>query len=170
MHANSTPSAQATAVINLPTLVGTVVAYAGSSTSLPPDSGWLLCDGSQFDTAKYPDLAAVLGNSNRVPDLRGYFLRGLDISGQVDRDGGGRTVLSVQQDAFRKHHHTTDELPWFWSERSDGGDHICARPGQDPGNTGNGLHQQDSTDVGGAETRPMNVAVNYVIFAGLPHQ
>lgn len=168
MDPTSSPSAQATAVIYQLMPVGTIIAYGSSKTdSLPP--GWLLCDGSQFDQTKYPDLYAALGNSSKVPDLRGYFLRGLDTAGHVDRDGSGRTVLSVQQDAFGKHHHTTDELPWFWSERSDGSDHICARPGQDPGNTGNGLHQQDSTDAGGAETRPINVAVHYLIFAGLPH-
>lgn len=38
-------------------------------------ASFLLCDGSVFDTGKYPELAAVLG-SNRLPDLRGRFPQG----------------------------------------------------------------------------------------------
>lgn len=37
--------------------VGTIVSYY--SNNIP--SGWLLCDGSEFDTAKYPLLYALLG-------------------------------------------------------------------------------------------------------------
>src|SRR5574343_1093758 len=37
--------------------VGTIIAWY--SNTIP--SGWLLCDGSTFDTVLYPDLFAVLG-------------------------------------------------------------------------------------------------------------
>ncbi|HET9238841.1 MAG TPA: phage tail protein [Oligoflexus sp.] len=72
--------------------VGTVVAFAGNS--IP--KGWLLCDGSAYAKATYPDLFNALNstyatqvnnttgtsfaapdeNMFRVPDYRGVFLRG----------------------------------------------------------------------------------------------
>ena len=56
----------------LPTVpVGTVIAY--HATTAP--EGYFACDGAEFDAAVYPKLAAVLGK-NKVPDLRGYFIRG----------------------------------------------------------------------------------------------
>lgn len=165
MNANSnpgTPTAQVTAVISFPVLVGTIVAYGGGQSSIPPGSGWLLCDGSQFDQAKYPDLAAVLGNSNRVPDLRGYFLRGLDTSGSVDPDGSGRKLLTPQESAFQTHHHVTNISPLHWP--NDGGKTYVLGS-----QTTDNLTSQPSSDAGEAkETRPINVAVHYVIFAGLP--
>ena len=39
------------------------------STSIPDN--WLLCDGTNFVTANYPDLYAILGNSNELPDFTG---------------------------------------------------------------------------------------------------
>src|SRR5919199_635074 len=134
MNAKSNPSAQVTAVINQLAPVGTIVAYGGNATTLPP--GWLLCDRAPFDQTKYPDLYAALGNTNILPDLRGYFLRGLDPSGSVDPNGSGRKVLSPQGDPFGKHSHTTLETPWFWNEATAGGQYIVGT------NTTNGLHAQ----------------------------
>lgn len=39
--------------------------------------GYLLCDGSEFDTDKYPALHMLLG-TNTLPDLRGISLTGID--------------------------------------------------------------------------------------------
>ena len=76
--------------------VGTVITYYGVT---PPD-GYLACDGSQFDAAVYPQLAAVLGG-NVTPDLRGYFVRGYDTRNTVDTNGAGRALGSAQGDAIR---------------------------------------------------------------------
>lgn len=57
--------------------VGNINPFGGSQA---PD-GWLLCDGTTYSSAKYPELAAVLGVTSAqfvVPDLRGRFLVGLD--------------------------------------------------------------------------------------------
>ena len=156
------PTAQAIAVINQLVPVGTVISYVGIANSFPP--GWLACDGSTFNQVQYPDLFAVLGNSNTLPNLSGYFLRGLDTSGKVDPDGAGRTVLSLQADTFGQHSHDVQETPWFWNEAITGGNYIVGT------NTTNGLHTQASATTGGAETRPKNAAVLYLIFAGLPQQ
>lgn len=75
-----------------PIRAGVIEAYAGSSTP----AGWLLCDGTAYNQADYPQLFAAIGSTwntctnpltgstyaapsagqFRVPDLRGAFLRG----------------------------------------------------------------------------------------------
>ena len=52
--------------------IGSVFAYYGSSS---PD-GYLICDGSTFDTSLYPDLYLFLG-SDTLPDLRECTLVGV---------------------------------------------------------------------------------------------
>lgn len=71
---------------------GVIFPYAGSTTP----SGWIVCDGTAYSQADYPELFAALGNiyntqinpttglawiapsagQFRVPDMRGLFLRG----------------------------------------------------------------------------------------------
>jgi len=48
--------------------VGTIQMWV---TDTPP-AGWLICDGSSFDTNQYPALQTILNSSN-VPDLRRRF-------------------------------------------------------------------------------------------------
>ena len=79
------------------TPVGVIQAFAG--TSAP--GGYFICDGSAFDGAVYPQLAAVLG-STTLPDLRGVFLRGLDNGRGLDPN---RERLSYQEDEFKSHAH-----------------------------------------------------------------
>jgi hypothetical protein len=159
---NANPTAQVTAVINQMVPVGTIISYGGNANAFPP--GWLPCNGSTFNQDQYPDLYTALGNSNVVPNLGGYFLRGLDTSGTVDPNGAGRTVRSLQQDTFAQHTHNTDTTPWFWNEAIPGGAYIVGT------NTTNGVHTQTSSATGSSETRPKNAAVLYLIFAGLPQQ
>jgi microcystin-dependent protein len=52
--------------------IGSVFAYYGSTS---PD-GYLICDGSTFDTSLYPDLYLFLG-SDTLPDLRECTLVGI---------------------------------------------------------------------------------------------
>ena len=106
-------------------------------------TGWLECNGQSAPTA----LAAVLGQAN-VPDLRGQFVRGWDPTGTVDPQSG-RALLSNQDDEFKSHTHT-----------------YAASHGA--GNSTNG-GQFDGDKIeptgatGGAETRPVNVAMYYII-------
>lgn len=51
--------------------IATILPFAGNTV---PDE-FLLCDGSEFDVTKYPDLYSALGR-NTTPDLRGRFLEG----------------------------------------------------------------------------------------------
>ena len=78
------------------TPVGTVITYYG--TTAP--AGYLACNGASFSATKYPKLHALLGAA-KLPDLRGYFVRGYDTRNSVDPSGASRALGSIQQDAIR---------------------------------------------------------------------
>jgi microcystin-dependent protein len=42
-----------------------------------PPPGWLVCDGGTFDAAKYPELSAMLGFGNTLPNFANRFPIGL---------------------------------------------------------------------------------------------
>lgn len=65
--------------------------------SATPPTGWLKCNGAAFSAEEYPELAKVYP-TNKLPDLRGEFIRGWDDERGVD---SGRTLLSAQGDAIR---------------------------------------------------------------------
>src|SRR5262249_50285426 len=111
------------------------------------------------------------GSSFRLPDFRGYFLRGVnsDANPAIDPDvasrtavpgashSGGNSVGSIQDDAVGPHTH--------------------AIPGADAGDGGTAAFQSNSTTnvgplvltappaapEGAAESRPKNKYVNYII-------
>ena len=74
-------------------VVGEIRAYCSST---PPTNDWIICDGSQFDTALCPELYSVLG-SDHVPDLREYTTKMGSTIGQFDESeiGEHRHVVSV---------------------------------------------------------------------------
>jgi len=155
---DNNPTAQAIAVIVQVMPVGTIISYGGSTNSFP--LGWLLCDGSTFDQTQYPELYKELGQSNKLPNLSGYFLRGLDTSGTIDPNGAGRKILSVQGDEFASHTHVVKHMAQPPSGEIFAAGDWPAVPG---------VQDVTSESAGnGNETRPKNVAVLYLIFAGLP--
>ena len=65
--------------------------------SATPPTGWLKCNGAAFSAVEYPKLAKAYP-TNKLPDLRGEFIRGWDDGRGVD---AGRQLLSSQGDAIR---------------------------------------------------------------------
>ncbi|EGF2707812.1 phage tail protein [Shigella sonnei] len=65
--------------------------------SATPPTGWLKCNGAAFSSEMYPGLAKAYP-TNKLPDLRGEFIRGWDDGRSAD---AGRTILSAQGDAIR---------------------------------------------------------------------
>ncbi|HBJ1433913.1 TPA: tail fiber protein [Escherichia coli] len=65
--------------------------------SATPPTGWLKCNGAPFSAEEYPELAKVYP-TNKLPDLRGEFIRGWDDGRGID---AGREILSAQGDAIR---------------------------------------------------------------------
>nr|DAN74445.1 MAG TPA: Baseplate structural protein [Caudoviricetes sp.] len=84
--------------ITVVTPAGVIAAFAGSSAP----TGWLLCDGKEYDRRTYPELARVFGNGFRfrVPDLRGRFVLGASSAHPAGEQGGEE-----------KHTMTTAEMP-----------------------------------------------------------
>lgn len=121
-----------------------------------PPGGWLKCNGATFDKAKYPKLAVAF-SSGKLPDLRGEFLRGWDDGRGVD---SGRLMLSNQLDMLASHSHTLYSWPNSGNPESHGG-------AQDA-NGGDGKAYPSNSPIlpsGGTETRPRNVAFNYIVRA-----
>lgn len=168
---------------------GTVVAFAGAAAP----SGWLVCNGAAISRTTYAALFAVIGTTYgagdgsttfNLPDLRGEFIRGLDLGRGVD---AGRVLGSAQASQNLSHTHTatTDsagahthdgpagnfsaghparyradggELRWETNRLDDVGT-IELRP--------DGAHTHTVTvqASGGTEARPRNVALLYIIKA-----
>jgi microcystin-dependent protein len=167
--------------------VGAVSAYAGP---LAPEQGpgvvpieawgWMLCDGRTLPAAQYPELFAVLGTlyggsdgAFCIPDYRGTFLRGTDHGSGNDPDARIRTtasggtadgVGSTQRSAMQDHGHNYKA--------------VVSQLGGEPGAAPGGPTQQNVETTGSPvaaprsgqpvgtsqhETRPANVAVNYII-------
>ncbi|WP_250218014.1 phage tail-collar fiber domain-containing protein, partial [Escherichia coli] len=69
--------------------------------SATPPTGWLKCNGAAFSAEEYPELAKVYP-TNKLPDLRGEFIRGWDDGRGIDT---GRSILSIQGYATEDHAH-----------------------------------------------------------------
>ena len=143
---------------------GTIIAFAGAVAP----TGYLVCNGDlipngvgtvQSVTADFTNLYNAVGSSfsgngvdHVLPDLRGEFLRGWS-QGKAGVDTG-RTLGSFQAGAIEQHDHTGPAGP--------------AETGSDNTNPGGGNRTTENTLYttnvsGGDETRPRNIAVNYVI-------
>lgn len=84
--------------------VGTVIAYSGEVAEqyeALEKSGWLLCDGREFDESENAELFAEIKTSfgsqakgvYNIPDLRGLFIRGVNGSSGADPDADSRKAL-----------------------------------------------------------------------------
>jgi len=181
---------------------GTIMAFAGAAEKVP--EGWLLCDGRALSKGdRYLSLWEMIGENwgdgcaldkngaikldaqgkpikdgdFNLPDLRGYFLRGVDDpdgpgekspanrdaestkrKSRTGREVGG-VVGSLQGDAFRKHSHS---IPNFRSS------HGQLNGGQVT--SGGEVVKEDITNIPDTnatgnehETRPKNAYVNFII-------
>ncbi|MGF2374329.1 phage tail protein [Klebsiella aerogenes] len=117
--------------------------------------GWLICNGATFDKAMYPFLAAAYP-SGKLPDLRGEFIRGWDNGRGVDP---GRSLLAWQDDMIKKHSHTLGTY-----KSVDAGIKMPVTAGAELSNSGVGGAMYTG-EAGSSETRPRNIAFNYIVRA-----
>jgi microcystin-dependent protein len=160
--------------------VGAILAFAGEKNKIP--TGWLLCDGTEVKNTKYPKLFAAIGTAwggsgtpnFYLPDLRGFFLRGVSEDSNNDPDKAqrlsprsiqspsnpgnqGNEVGSIQKDELKRHNHAISPNNAFMNNDGNtnnvdgGGDVIYSRS------------QLSTLDTGGNETRPINAYVHYLI-------
>ncbi len=125
---------------------GTIAYFYGTT----PPAGWMIANGATFSAGTYPALVAVLG-SNILPDLRGVFIRGLDLGIGYDP---GRVLNTYQADDFKSHTH--------YVYADNGG--FNTNPNDVVSGTDRGVvYTAQTTATGGTETRPKNVALLPII-------
>jgi microcystin-dependent protein len=95
--------------------IGTILDFAGPTA---PD-GFLICDGSAYDSGNYPDLFAVIGTAwggdgspnFNVPDLRDTFTKGKGTGDNVGDSGGSANAnhthdISLSESNLPSHSHS----------------------------------------------------------------
>jgi microcystin-dependent protein len=140
-----------------PVPTGLILPYAAPvSVAIP--TGYLECDGAVVNQGTYVNLFAVIGSTYnlggegptdfRLPDLRGYFIRGFG----TNVDGTASAALGAKQaDEFKSHTHTVPN-----GGRSAGTANYAS--------TGDiFFNSQITGSTGGTETRPKNIAMRYLI-------
>ncbi|AXG47150.1 phage tail protein [Photorhabdus laumondii subsp. laumondii] len=125
-----------------------------------PPSGYFTCNGSAFSRSQYPKLAEAYPDG-RIPDLRGEFIRGWDDGRGVD---SGRVILSAQTDNTKRIQ-LTKGLPdgQFLSSYQGPVDRYQFPLGRDVLESATVTSIANNT--GGHETRPRNIAFNYIVKA-----
>lgn len=149
---------------------------ADSPLNRVEQDGWMLCDGRYLSAASYPELFAILGTlygeggtatarEFRIPDYRGLFLRGSDAGAGLDPDADKRfgpdgsgtknVVGSLQCDAMQDHTHRYDITnPAAVSNQGNAA-------GTSTSSTSTSSPEDPARTT--TETRPKNIAVNYII-------
>jgi microcystin-dependent protein len=145
---------------------GSITMYGGAAAP----SGYLICDGSAVSRTTFANLFGAIATNYGIgdgsttfnlPDFRGIFPRGVDSGAGNDPDSGSRSpvnggnsgdnVGSFQSDIFTAHSHT------FLSGSTSGGAVIS------PQMSSNASTHPSTSVVGGAETRPKNLYVTFII-------
>ena len=151
------------ASVSTPAGVPTGSVFTMATTTVP--SGYLECDGSAVSRTTYADLFAAIGttwgsgngsSTFNVPDLRGEFVRGWDNGRGIDT---GRTFASSQSHQLQEHSHTITAIE---QNVGDPPNPITIKHIRSGGTTGT-TQTSGSTGNFGAETRPRNIAMMYVI-------
>ncbi|SDK60367.1 Phage Tail Collar Domain [Catalinimonas alkaloidigena] len=180
---------------------GTLVAFAGHESAIP--EGWLLCNGRYLsvDDERFQNLFTAIGytwggnreKGFRLPDLDGYFLRGVTVDttrdyGLAERFKVGEDGEKIDASGVGSYQLDATALPRsrvFLGGTSTAGSHSHAEqesrfPNPDEYGTlasggvpskrrvntsesGNHVHSVFINRGGDRETRPANVAVYYII-------
>ncbi len=188
--------------------VGSIIPYAGDidpdtceckmkqpytvlnfSASVKNTAGWILCDGQEVDIALAPELFSVIGflygkgstdSRFKVPDYRGYFLRGLAVDNSIDKgyeereknpdtsteEATNKGVGSVQGCMVQKHMHHYTNFSDLKAKQLGPGDAPTNGP-TDEVFTKADVYNESKAQMTGNETRPVNIYVNYLIYAGI---
>ncbi|EDX7749382.1 phage tail protein [Salmonella enterica subsp. enterica serovar Thompson] len=125
--------------------------------SATPPAGWLKCNGAAFSSEMYPRLAMAYP-TNKLPDLRGEFIRGWDDGRGID---AGRTLLSGQDGTSFSHYggnfdigsgHSINNYDQIVSNQPGFSRFSFAGPSRGDG-------------VNYVTIRPRNIAFNYIVRA-----
>ncbi|HBB5041500.1 TPA: tail fiber protein [Escherichia coli] len=136
--------------------------------SATPPTGWLKCNGAPFSAEEYPELAKAYP-TNKLPDLRGEFIRGWDDGRGID---SGRGILTAQSHGMPSISATFNGLFAAQITNTQG----CASVKKSTNNEtvssylGTGSMFDYTLDTSGLipaspELRPRNIAFNYIVRA-----
>lgn len=134
--------------------------------SATPPTGWLKCNGAAFSAEEYPELAKAYP-TNKLPDLRGEFIRGWDDGRGIDTN---RSLLSSQGDAIRNIIGALVDVR-FNTYHSDSGVFTTSVIGDASSDSIKGGYAKrvtfDASRVvpTANENRPRNIAFNYIVRA-----
>ncbi|HCN5322262.1 TPA: tail fiber protein [Escherichia coli] len=133
-----------------------------------PPTGWLKCNGAAFSAEEYPELAKAYP-TNKLPDLRGEFMRGWDDGRGVD---SGRGILTSQSHGMPSISGTFNGLFAVKQTNGLGGVSVAKSKNAETLSTSSGsgsvfdytFNVSGSTPVS-PELRPRNIAFNYIVRA-----
>ncbi|HDP9504702.1 TPA: tail fiber protein [Escherichia coli] len=133
-----------------------------------PPTGWLKCNGAAFSAEEYPELAKAYP-TNKLPDLRGEFMRGWDDGRGVD---SGRGILTAQSHGMPSISGTFNGLFAVKQTNGLGGVSVAKSKNAETLSTSSGsgsvfdytFNVSGSTPVS-PELRPRNIAFNYIVRA-----
>jgi len=181
---NELQEAKKEAIISLDKLnvpIGTILPFAGPKDKIP--SSWMLCDGRKLNHSDFKELFNIIGLSwggengifLNLPNLQGYFLRGVDNGTKNDPDANNRiasnnggnskdNVGSIQHDSFQGHWHQ------YRLKDNSGGNssYNWMTDGSSGSDKGGAIRKAIPDGENGsprisAETRPKNAYVNFII-------
>jgi microcystin-dependent protein len=137
-------------------LTGSIGMWVGSS----PPAGALFCDGTTYNTADYPGLAASLGESGAtfiIPDLRTRMPLGT--TSDIRQTGGTATIQGIG------HQHTADTTRFPTVSNSvevEFGNGSWAIPFENK--TASGVTTSPNTTEPQIDYLPPYLAVNFIIY------
>ena len=142
--------------------IGAIMMYAAYA-ELPLT--WLECNGQLLPSASYGDLYSIIGNvwggdatNFALPDTRGLFMRGYHAGSANDPDYATRVFGAVQWDDFKAHVHEVGHERGTSRGSPDYPEGAVFKSPYD---------DKFARTTGGAETRPRNNTVVYLIKASV---
>lgn len=121
------------------------------------DMVFLKFNGATFSATTYPKLALVIP-SLRLTESRGEFIRVWDDGRGVD---SGRSLMSAQSDDFKAHSHLPTGVVVSVKNTGGNDNHGLAEPPA----VLNSRQVSPTSLTGGTETRPRNIAFNFLVRA-----
>lgn len=158
---------------------GVIMQYVG--TAAP--SGYLLCDGTSYGTATYPNLFAIIGytyggsgENFNLPDLRGRIPVGKGTHSDVDQlgDNDGASLANRRP----KHQHTVydpghshtitvySDTQGYADDKVEAGQYLYPSgntPSTNPATTGIKVNPEGAVSSSSPQDAPSYLVVNYII-------
>lgn len=168
--------------------IGMITPFSGDDAAIAKlkDEGWFPCDGAELAQTAHPRLFQILGYKCGgaspnfcVPDLRGVFIRGVDGEGAISRDPDAATrkshtsdalapnqVLSRQDTEIKGHGHVMPQGSQADAKAKARSPLMMGEHEYQRFDKAKAIDEIVTTETGFAESRGVNVSVNYIIFAG----